>query len=763
MASLDAVDRTAHGPSDAEGAGASQLSRRAFLTTGLAAGGGLLLTLNVACTPSTGQPMSMGSNAGAELNPFISIAPDGIVTIVAKNPEIGQGMKTTLPMLIADELDADWSQVRTEQALLDPIYGEQFAGGSMATPLNWDPMRRVGAAGRQMLILAAAHTWEAPAAECETSQGKVHHRPSGRTLTYGALAAKAATLPAPDLDSVKLKDPKDYRIIGKFTGGVDSALVLEGTPLFGIDTVLPRMLYATFEKAPVFGSRVVSANIAAVKAMPGVRDAFIVHGSGPGAVFEMGLVDGVAIVADSWWQTQKALDKLRVVWDRDSAPGQSTAEFERQAAHLSRQKPQSVVRRDGNVDEAFAHAHKVLEADYAYPFLAHVDLEPQNCTAHYKRDGSIEIWAPTQNPAPGRALVASTLGVSESKVTVHMTRVGGGFGRRLKNDFMVEAAMISKMAGRPVKLLWNRRQDIQHDAYRPGGFHYFKAGLTAEGRLAAFSDHFVTFGQSGEVASSADLPASHFPAGFVPSLSFTQSLIELGVPTGPLRNPGGNALAFAFESFIDEVALAAGRDPLDFRLDLYGPPRVIPMPGRKGRPPPPPFDTVRVRGVLELVAEKSGWRNRHELPRGTGMGLAFYYSHYGYFAEVVKASVAPDGTPKVHKVWAAGDVGRQIINPAGAYNQAQGGILDGLGAVLHQAITFEGGRVVQENFNTFGLLRMREAPPVEVHFRVTDNPPTGMGEPPLPPVLPALCNALYAVTGKRIRKLPIDPKELRRA
>jgi isoquinoline 1-oxidoreductase beta subunit len=738
-------------------------TRRAFLTTGLAAGGGLLLTLNLPRFVNANEPIAVGSGVeGAELNPFVSIAPDGIVTIVAKNPEIGQGMKTTLPMLVAEELDADWSQVRTEQALLNPIYGEQSAGGSMATPLNWEPMRRVGAAGRQMLIRAAAQTWEVPAAECDASQGIVRHRPSGRTLAYGALAARAAALPAPDLSSVPLKDPKDYRIIGKFTGGVDSPLVLEGKPLFGIDMVLPGMGYATYEKAPVFGARVVSANIEAVKGMPGVRDAFIVHGSDPQAVFDLGLVDGVAIVADSWWQAQKALAKLRVVWDRHSAPGQGTVEFERRAAHLSRQVPQSVVRRDGDVDVALSHAHRVVEAEYAYPFIAHADLEPQNCTAHCKRDGSVEIWAPTQNPAPGRALVASTLGISESRVTVHMTRVGGGFGRRLKNDFMVEAAMISKLAGRPVKLLWNRRQDIQHDAYRPAGFHYFKAALTADGRLDGFRDHFVTFGQGDQVASAADLPPEHFPAGFVPNLLLAQSLIELGVPTGPLRNPGGNALAFAFESFADEMAHAAGHDPLDFRLHLYGPARVIAMPGRKGRPQPP-FDTARVRGVLELVAAKSGWRKRHELPRGSGMGLAFYYSHYGYFAEVVKASVDSDGTPKVHKVWAAGDVGRQIINPAGAYNQAQGAILDGLGAALHQAITLEGGRVVQENFNTFGLLRMREAPPVEVHFRITDNPPTGLGEPALPPVLPALCNALYAATGKRIRRLPVDPAELRRA
>jgi isoquinoline 1-oxidoreductase subunit beta len=743
-----------------ESVAATQLSRRAFLTVGVAAGGGLFLALNLPGVAEASEPIAVGPGAGAELDPFISIAPDGIVTIVAKNPEIGQGMKTTLPMLIAEELDADWAQVRTEQATLNPIYGSQTAGGSMSTPLNWEPMRRVGAAGRQMLILAAAQMWEIPAGECDASQGVVRHRPSGRTLTYGALAARAAALPAPDLQSVALKDPKDYRIIGKFTGGVDSGLVLAGRPLFGIDTVLPGMLYATYEKAPVFGSRVVSANLAALKAMPGVRDAFIVRGSEPGAVFGMGLVDGVAIVADSWWQTQKALDKLRVQWERSPSSTQSTAGFEREARRLARQRPRAIIRSDGDVDVALARAHKVLKADYAYPFLAHMTLEPQNCTAHYKRDGSVEIWAPTQNPAPGRMLVASTLGIDESRVTVHITRVGGGFGRRLQNDYMIEAAMISKLAGRPVKLLWNRRQDIQHDAYRPAGYHYFEAGLTAQGAISAFRDHFVTFGQGDQVASGADLPTDHFPAGFVSSLEYGRSLIELGAPTGPLRNPGGNGLAFAFESFIDELAHAAGRDPLDLRLELYGPPRVLPAPPPRSGYALPPFDTGRVRGVLELVAEKSAWRRRQELPRGTGMGLAFYYSHLGYFAEVVKASVAADGTPRIHKIWAAGDVGRQIVNPAGAYNQAQGAILDGLGAALHQAITIERGRVVQENFNTFGLLRMSEAPPLEVHFRITDNPPTGLGEPSLPPVLPALGNALFAASGKRIRKLPIDPEAL---
>ena len=732
------------------------LSRRAFLGVSLAAGGGLLLTLNLP-RPAWADERA----AAANLNPYIKIDPHGIVTIVAKNPEIGQGMKTTLPMLIADELDVEWSNVRVEQAMLNPIYGPQFAGGSLGTPLNWIPMQRVGAAGRQMLIAAAARTWGVPAAECTAERGVVRHRSSGRMLTYGALASSAASLPAPDLESVRLKTPAEYTIIGKFTGGVDSARVLEGEPLFGIDMTLPDMSYAVYEKSPVFGARVVRANLAEVKALPGVRAAFIVRGSGPDAAVKMGLVDGVAIVADKWWNAQQALRKLRVEWAPDSAPSQGTDVFERDAARLAREAPRSVIRRDGNVDAALARAAKVVEASYAYPFLAHVTLEPQNCTARVNRDGSVEIWAPTQNPAPGAKLVAQTLGIDAAQVRVHMTRVGGGFGRRLNNDYMVEAAAIAKRFGRPVKLLWNRPQDIQHDAYRPGGFHHFKAGLDAAGRVIGFRDHFITFGQNGRVASSADLPADHFPAGFVPSLEYAESLIQLDAPTGPMRNPGGNALAFAFESFLDELAHAGGRDPLALRLELYGPPRVLPPPPPRFGLKIPPFDTGRVRGVLELVAEKSGWAHRNTLPAGTGMGLAFYYSHFGYVAEVVKASVDRAGVPQVHKIWAAVDIGRQIINPAGAYNQAQGAILDGLGQALHQFITLRDGRVVQSNLNSYRLLRMREAPPVEVHFLRSDNDPTGLGEPALPPVLPALCNALFVAAGKRIRSLPIEPQTLR--
>ena len=735
---------------------ATELSRREFLSVALTAGGSLLLTLNV--PSAAGAP---GHTAAAPLNPYIRIDPDGTITIVAKNPEIGQGMKTTLPMLIADELDADWSGVRVEQAMLNPIYGPQFAGGSLGTPLNWIPMQRVGAAGRQMLLTAAAHAWHVPLEDCVAERSTVRHRTSGRTLGYGALASRAAALIAPDLSTVRLKTPAEYTIIGRFTGGVDSPRVLAGEPLFGIDVQLPDLSYAVYAKSPVFGARLVRANLEELKAQPGVRDAFVLRASQPDAAIKMGLVDGVAIIADKWWDAQKALRTLRAEWEPRAASNQSTHAFALEADRLARLAPQSVLRRDGDVETALAHAHQTVSAAYAYPFLAHATLEPQNCTARVGRDGSVEIWAPTQNPAPGARLIAQTLSVDPSKIRVHMTRIGGGFGRRLNNDYMVEAAAIAQHARRPIKLLWNREQDLQHDSYRPGGFHHFTAGLDAEGRLTAFRDHFITFGQNGHVASSAELPRDHFPAGYVPALQFAQSLIPLDVPTGPMRNPGGNALAFAFESFLDEIAHAGGRDPLALRLELYGPARVLPAPPPRYGVTPPPFDTGRVRGVLEDVARRSGWAERKRLPAGTGMGLAFYYSHFGYVAEVIQASVAPDGIPRIHKVWASVDIGSQIINPAGAYNQAQGAILDGLGQALHLLVTLEEGRVLQKNFDTYRLLRIEEAPPIEVHFVRSANPPTGLGEPALPPALPALCNALFAATGQRIRSLPINAQELR--
>ncbi len=746
--------------------GQGPVSRRTFLQAGVAAGGGLMLTLSLpslADARTEGAARADGGALAADgdtaLTAYISIARDGTTTIMAKNPDMGQGVKTSLPMMIAEELDVAWSQVRTEYAPLDPKrYGAQFSGGSFSTPMNWEPLRRAGAAGRQMLVQAAARSWRVPVGECTTDRGTVHHAPSGRSLTYGALAARAARLPVPDLKTVALKDPKDYKIVGRFTPQVDAPRVLAGEPLFGIDQSVPGMLYAVYEKAPVFGSRALSANLDEIKSLPGVRDAFIIHGD-PAAVFTHGLVDGVAIVADRWHQANKALERLQVRWADNPASAASSAGFERQAAAFAGQTPQQILRHDGDVDRGFYGAGKILEASYAYPFLAHVPLEPMNCTAWAKPDGSMEIWSPTQSPGDAQKLVADTLGIDAHSITVHMTRVGGAFGRRGDNDYTVEAAAISQHIGKPVKLLWNRRQDIQHDIYRPAGFHHFRGGLDAQGKLVAFSDHFVTVGPDGKPSLAANLEPDIFPGGFVPNLQFGQSVMKSGIPTGYLRDPVYNGMAFAFESFIDELAVAAGRDPLEFRLDLLGPPRVFPA------PPPflgmkiPGFDTGRARGVLQLVAEKSGWGHQ-QLPPRTGMGLAFCYSHWGYVAEVVKASVNERGAPRIHKVWVAADVGRQIVNPAGAYQQAQGAVLDGLGAALHEAIRIENGAVVNENFNTFSPIRMREAPDVEVHFRITDNMVTGLGEPTLPPALPALTNALFAATGKRIRTLPIDPQLL---
>ncbi|HXR93335.1 MAG TPA: molybdopterin cofactor-binding domain-containing protein [Steroidobacteraceae bacterium] len=736
-------------------------SRRAFLSASLAAGGGLMLTVSLPCIADADFARQAEQASAARLGAYILIARDGLVTIMARSPDMGQGMKTTLPMIIADELDVPWANVHVETAPVNPaLYGTQFSYGSLNTPLQYDPMRRAGAAGRQMMLTAAMRLWHVPASECETDQGVVHHRASGRRATYGELASKAARLPVPDLLTVPVKDPKDYRIIGHFTPQVDGPRVLAGEPLFGIDQSVPGMLYAVYEKAPVFGSRALSANLDVIKAQPGVRDAFIIHGN-PAETMDAGLVDGVAIVAERWHQANRALELLKVQWEPRNVSQQATDIFDRQAAALVDEAPRQILRHDGDVKQAFGSAAQIVEASYAYPFLAHATLEPMNCTAWAKPDGRLEIWAPSQAPTAALMLVARTLQLDPGKVTVHMTRVGGGFGRRGDNDYVIEAAAISQRVGKPVKLLWNRRQDLQHDFYRPAGYNHFRGALDAQGKLVGFTDHFVTFSHGGEVALCADLPPGMFPAGFVPNLEFGQTMIELGAPTGHWRDPNYNGLAFAFESFIDEIAYAGGHDPLELRLELYGPPRVIPEPpSRMPGLHVPPFDTGRARGVLQLVAEKAGWGKR-QLPPRTGMGLAFCYSHFGYVAEVIKASVNERGVPRIHKVWAAVDIGRQIINPAGAYNQAQGAILDGLGSALHQRLTIRNGAVVDTNFNTFGLLRMREAPPVEVHFRISDNRPTGLGEPTLAPAMPALTNALFAATGKRIRRLPIDPQLLR--
>ena len=718
----------------------TQVDRRFFLRASAVAGGGMLLG-------SCAETLSAHDTGDApQLNAFIRINDHGTVTIVAKNPEIGQGMKTMLPMLIAEELDVDWESVSIEQGDADQsLYGSQSAGGSNGTPSNWEPLRRVGAAARQMLVTAAAETWHIPAAECSTESGRVHHRSSGVSLGYGELATKAAAVTPPDLSTVTLKHPRNYKIIGTHKSGIDNPDLVTGKPLFGIDVDRPGMVYAVYEKCPVFGGKFASANIDEIKAMHGIQDVFVVEGTDQ----LNGLVGGVAIVADSWWFAQKARGSLKVKWQDHPTSAQSSEGFAAQAEELFKKEPEMTLRDDGDFTAAIEKAAHTVEARYDYPFINHATLEPQNCTAHYKEDGELEIWSTSQRPANGRRLVAETLGIPEENITIHMARAGGGFGRRLYNDYTVEAAWIARVIGKPVKLVWSREDDMRHGLYRPGGFQYLKGGVDDKGQLTAWHNHFVSFGQDGKFAASANISPTEFPAQFVPNFEMKASLIPLGVPTGALRAPRSNSLSWVIQSFIDELAHEAGRDPVEFRLDLLGEPRIVGGPGRGS------YDAGRMRAVLELVAEKSGWGRK--TPDGTGMGVGFHYSHRGYFAEIIELTVSADKKIKLTKVWAGGDIGSQIISPSSAINQAEGALVDGISELMSQQITFKDGAAVQSNFHDFPLVRMAQAPPViETHFLKTDNPVTGLGEPALPPVLPAVCNAIFDATGIRVRSLPLD-------
>ncbi len=726
---------------------AAGMDRRQFLRVSALAGGGVMLGAYSASAAEVGVLAGSEQAADFALNVFIRITPDDLVTIVSKNPEIGQGIKTSLPMVVAEELDVDWAKVRVEQAPLDTAkYTRQSVGGSTGTPTNYDAMRRMGAAGRQMLMTAAASMWSVPVSELSTEPSAIVHRVSGRRATYGELASKAATVTPPDLERVPLKDPSAFRIIGTRVANVDIPNIVTGRSLFGIDVTLPNMKYAVFEKSPVFAGRVVSANLDEILTEPGVTHAFIIDGGNS----LTGLLSGVAIVADNWWQANRARGKLRVEWEEGDQAHDSSASFAAQATALAGKAPEVVSPPDGNPDRALAGAAHVVEAEYVYPFIAHACLEPMNCTAHW-HDGRLEMWAPSQAPQRGRRMIAETLGVDESRISVNITRSGGGFGRRSNVDYMVEAAQIAMLVEDvPVKLLWSREDDIRHDFYRPAGFHHLKGGVDAAGKVVAWKNHFVTFGEGGRAAPSASLRDTEFPAHFVPNHELGTSFIPFNVPTGVLRAPRSNGVAFVVQSFIDELAHAAGRDPLDVRYDM-----LDAFSGGERS-----MDAARMRGVLKLVAEKADW-GRTPLPQGTGRGIAFHFSHRGYFAEVVEVSVSNAGRVTVNKVWVAGDIGSQIINPSGAEQQVQGAVIDGIAQALGQEITIERGRTVQSNFHDFPLIRLTQIPPViEVHFLENDSAPTGLGEPALPPVVPALCNAIFQATGKRVRSLPLSKHDL---
>ncbi|HET9831790.1 MAG TPA: molybdopterin cofactor-binding domain-containing protein [Vicinamibacterales bacterium] len=735
----------------------TQMDRRSFLQATALAGGGVVISMyapDLLAQGGRGGPQIPWSLAPVD---YITVHPDNTFTIIAKNPETGQGIRTALPQIIADEFDVDWSQVKIQQADLNPKYGPQFEGGSRAMPTNYDPMRQVGAGGRLMMVNAAAQMWNVPAGELTTGSGVVTHAASKRTATYASLASRVASMTPPAADAVKAayKDPKNFKIIGKPIKGVDNAAIVTGKPSFSIDLEPQGTLFAVFEKCPVFGGKAMSANLDEVKALPGVKHAFIVDAvKGQG---QNNLASGVAIVADGWWQANNARRTLKVTWDEGPVATQSSVGYAAQAKTLSAsasQPPAGGGRGGaaiGDAEAAFKNAAKVIEAEYEFPLLSHAPLEPQNSLAHYKTDGTLEIWSCSQIPAAANPALGA--GITPDKVTFHLVRAGGGFGRRLTSDYDVEVGKLARVVTEerakaglpsvPVKLLWTREDDIAHDQYRPGGFHYFKAGLDANGKLLAFRDF---------VASTASVvPAGEFPRGFVANFSVhSQPVTPFDIPTGALRAPGTNGVSFVMQGFLDEIAVAAGKDPLQYRIDLLNSP--------SGDPPGAEFNASRARGVLEAVRDMSDWNNRSKLPKGTGKGVAFQFAHSGYVAYVVEVKVGDDKKIDITRAWSAIDIGRQIVNPSESTNLVQGAFIEAMSHMMAWQITIDKGRVVQRNFNNYQPTRMSQIPAsVEVKFLQTNFDPTGLGEPALPPAIPAITNAIFSATGVRIRSVPLAP------
>ena len=712
----------------------AKIGRRDFLKlTGLV-GGGLMLSFTGLRAAATGGALHP--------NGFLRIDSEGI-TLYAKNPEIGQGVKTSLPMIVAEELDAAWEDVAVVQSPIDAAtYGPQVAGGSNSVRVNWELLRTAGATARAMLVGAAAVRLGVPPAELATRDSHVLHERTGARLAYTELADAAAAMPVPDAGTLALKSPDQFRLLGRRITGVDNEALVRGEPLFGIDQSLPGMKYAVYQKCPAQGGRVRSFNESEIKALPGVQDVFSLEGNGN----PLELMPGVAIVADSTWAALAAKRQLRVDWDESTAAQDSWSDAVAQAGRLRHEAGANRVVDAGDVDAALAAGAQRLESYYTYHFASHAQLEPQNCVARFA-NGAVELWAPTQTPHRGIGNVASTLGVAPERVTVHQTRCGGGFGRRLYNDFMCEAAAIAARVDAPVKLQWTREDDMSHDLFRAGGFHQLEGSLDGEGRVSGLRDHFITFADQGRPVSGGSFRPGVFPTGLIDNLRLEETALEWRTRCGAWRAPFSNVFGFVIESFIHELATAAGRDHLEVALEIFGEPRWL-EPGN-----PRALHTGRAAGVVRLAAEKAGWGR--PMPAGRGLGLAFYFSHAGHVAEVADVSVDAGKKIKVHRVTVAADVG-PIVNLSGAENQLEGSVIDGLSTMAGLSVTFENGRVEQSNFDAYPMLRMPDAPEVDVHFVASDFPPSGLGEPGLPPLAPAVCNAVFAATGHRIRTLPIS-------
>ncbi|MEO1518486.1 MAG: molybdopterin cofactor-binding domain-containing protein [Bacteroidota bacterium] len=714
-------------------------NRRSFLKVSTAAGGGMLLGFSwlASCNP-TAEQIAAPPKEWFDINSFLKIADNGAITIFSPNPEIGQNVKTSMPMIVAEELDVDWKRVIVEQADLNTVkYNRQLAGGSQSIRQGWEGLRMAGATARRMLLEAAAKQWNVPVGELSTEAGVIHHKASKQSIGYGEIAGAATGIEVPK--EIQLKDPKEFKIIGTARRNVDGLSLVTGKPLFGLDVNKEGMLIAMIEHAPAFGMTLKSVDDTAARAMPGVRDVFTITTYPDGIEKQWSDVNAfnelVVVVANSTWEAMKAKKALKIEWEKDTKV-ENSADHKEALTRLLAKSTKEFARRDGNPEKAFQNAAQVIERTYSAPFLAHNTMEPMNFFAHLTDDQLI-MEGPIQTPEYLRKSAMSVFGLPEEKVSIAMTRMGGGFGRRLYGHFAMEAAAISKKAGAPIKLVYTREDDMSQGTYRPAYKVTYRAALDENKQLIGF--HVRGAGIHG-----SPVFANRFPAGAVDNYLAENHSEESNISTGAWRAPRSNFIAGAEQSFLDEVAEAAGKDPIDFRLELFD--RAIQKPVGDNND----YDAERYAGVLKLVREKSGWGQETD---GVHRGLSAYFCHNSYVAQVVDVVMKND-KPKIQKVWCAVDCGI-VVNPIGAKNQIEGGIIDGIGHAMYSNITFKDGQPEQNNFHQYRLIRHAEAP-AEIETFFVDNgiDPTGLGEPSLPPVMGAVANAMYRATGERIYDQP---------